>query len=62
MRHFVWLLLMTVLPGCHAQPTEQESKPIPPDDMSNGPWKNQRQQRAGQQQAASQSPTSAEPD
>ena len=61
MRYMAWLLLTMVLLGCDAPPVEQKSKPIPPDDMSNGPWKNQ-QQRAGNQPDASQAETPGESD
>ncbi len=62
MRRIAWLLLMMmVLLGCDTQPEPQRSKPIPPDDMSNEPWKNRQRQRAGQQQAAGEAQTPAEP-
>lgn len=59
MRRIVWLLLLTVFLGCETETTQRKSKPIPPDDLSNGPWKNQRQQ-SGSQRPATETPTTAE--
>lgn len=61
MRRIAWLLLLTVILGCDSEPARRKSQPIPPDDMSNGPWKYQKQ-RAAEQQSQTETPPPAEPD
>lgn len=39
MRRILACLLSLLILGCDPSPPPK-SKPIPPDDLSNGPWKN----------------------